>query len=188
MPKVYLFRHGQTTYNQEGKFTGFIDAPLSKRGRDDAKIIAMRLKDKKFGIAIHTHLSRSKDTLKEILRTHKECQLILEDDRMIERNYGKFNGKKHLTIIKEEGTHAYDLWHRHYTSRPPGGESFADVEKRVKSFIKDLRKIAKTNNTNIVISAHGNSIRVFRKIMEGLTHKQAEKLDISFDNYYTYTL
>ena len=188
MPTIYLFRHGQTTYNRDGKFTGYIDAPLSSKGKEDAKIIAERLRDKKFGIAIHTRLSRSKDTLKEVLKKHNECQLVMEDDRMIERNYGKFNGKKHLTIIKEKGINAYDHWHRSYTARPPGGESFADVEKRVSAFIKDLKKIAKENNTNIAISAHGNSIRVFRKIMEHLTRAQAEKLEISFDNYYSYKL
>src|SRR3989338_5278565 len=93
--EVYLFRHGETTYNSKGQFTGFQDPPLTKKGKDDAYILSERLKDKKFNIAIQTPLKRSKDTLKAVLKNHPECKHVLTDARMKERNYGRLNGKTH---------------------------------------------------------------------------------------------
>jgi 2,3-bisphosphoglycerate-dependent phosphoglycerate mutase len=186
--KIFLFRHGQTEYNRDSKFTGFSDSKLTKTGTDDAKIVAERLKKEKFHMAFQTSLSRSKDTLKEVLRFHPECKEILEDDRMKERNYGDLNGQTHLQVVQKFGVHKYDLWHRSWDIRPPKGESFKDVEKRVKVFIVDLKKLMKETNYSVAISAHGNSIRLFRKIMENLSTKQACEIYIPYDKVYEYEI
>lgn len=186
--KIYLFRHGQTTFNQQGMFTGWTDAKLTAAGKRDSQIVAERLKDKKFEVAYHTRLSRSKDTLNSVLKYHPECKKLICDDRMIERNYGKFNRFFHLTIVKKFSPKKYDEWHRGYEVRPPKGESFADVEKRVRSFIKDLRKFMIKNQCNAAISAHGNSIRMFRKVMEKASRKEAIEWFIPYDNYYEYDI
>ncbi|MFA4960311.1 MAG: phosphoglycerate mutase family protein [Candidatus Pacearchaeota archaeon] len=185
--KIYLFRHGQTFFNRDSKFTGWLDSGLSKTGKEDARIIALRLKDKKFGIAVHTSLSRSKDTLKEVLKFHKNVKLI-QDDRMIERNYGSLNGQTHLNVVKKYGFEKYDGWHRGFSERPPKGESFKDVEKRVRSFLIDLKKLVNKEKTNVAISAHGNSIRLFRKIMEGATKKEACSWFIPYDTVFEYEI
>jgi 2,3-bisphosphoglycerate-dependent phosphoglycerate mutase len=186
--KIFLFRHGQTEFNRDSKFTGFSDSKLTKTGIEDAKIVAERLKKEKFQIAFHTSLSRSKDTLKEVLKSHPECIEILEDDRMKERNYGDINGKTHLQVVQKFGVEKYDLWHRSWDIRPPKGESFKDVEKRVKSFIVGLKKLAKETKANIAISAHGNSIRLFRKIMENLSLKETCEIYIPYDKVYEYEI
>lgn len=185
---IYIFRHGQTTYNRDGIFTGHVDAKLTKKGQEDAKILAERLKHKKIHVAFCTSLSRSRDTLKEILKYHPECKLILTDDRMIERDYGKLATQTHWEVVKHYGTEHYDSWHRDFKKRPPKGESFADVEKRVQHFLKDLKKLAIKEELNIAISAHGNSIRLFRKIMEKLNVHQTTQLEIPYDNFYEYQL
>ncbi len=185
---IYLFRHGQTTFNQKGMFTGWTNARLTNTGKRDAHINSIRLKNKKFKVAFHTRLSRSKNTLKEVLKNHPECKKLIEDDRMIERNYGKLNGFLHMTIVKKFSPKKYDEWHRGWDTRPPKGESFADVEKRVRSFIKYLKKFIKENKCNVAISAHGNSIRLFRKIMEGASRKEAVEWSIPYDNYYEYKI
>lgn len=187
MLHIYLFRHGQTFYNRNSKFTGWFDSGLSKTGKEDAEIVALRLKNKKIGIAFHTSLIRSKETLKEVLKYHKNVRLI-EDDRMIERNYGKLNGETHLQVVKNFGYKKYDLWHRGFNHRPPKGESFEDVKKRVKPFIEDLKEIIKKEKTNIAISAHGNSIRLFRHIMENLSVKETCELYVPYDKVYEYTI
>jgi len=159
--KIYLFRHGKTTFNRDGRFTGQMEARLTDEGRRHAKKIARELKDKTFEVAFHTHLSRSKDTLKPVLKFHPECKIILEDDRMIERSYGDLEGTTHKQFIDRIGEQGYDLRvhgdaienlepklrdkveeflgeeeykaiHRGYKVAAPGGESFRDVEKRVK--------------------------------------------------------
>lgn len=186
--KIYIFRHGETFFNRDRKFTGWVDSRLTKSGIDDAKIIAIRLKKKKFQVAFQTSLSRARDTLKQVLKFHPECKRIITDDRIIERNYGKLNGHTHLEIVEKYGSKQYDLWHRGFYNRPPGGESFADIEKRVSSFLKDLIKFMKKEKINVAISAHGNSIRLFRKIMEKAPVNEVVEWFIPYDIYYEYSI
>jgi 2,3-bisphosphoglycerate-dependent phosphoglycerate mutase len=186
--EIYLFRHGQTDFNRDSKFTGFVDAKLTKTGKEDAQIVAIRLKKKKFGTAFHTSLSRSKDTLKEVIKFHPECKKLICDNRMIERSYGEIAGKTHLQVVKKYSPEKYDLWHRSWDISPPKGESFSDVERRVSEFILDLKKYIKENKTNVVISAHGNSIRLFRKIMEKLSIKETCEIYIPYDKVFVYKI
>jgi len=214
---IYLFRHGKTTYNEKGIFTGWKDAKLTPRGIKDAKTVAQKLKDKKFQVAFHTRLSRSKDTLKEVLKFHPECRWLIEDDRMIERSYGIFEGTKHSTFIERIGKQEvnlkiegdalenlsqkdrkkleqflgqveYDVIHRGWNNPLPEGESFKMVEKRVKKFIKYLKKFMKKHQCNVAISAHGNSIRLFRKIWEKASIPETVSWFIPYDKVYHYEL
>lgn len=184
--KIYIFRHGQTDFNRDNKFTGFIDAKLTKSGVNDSKIIALRLKAKRIDVAFSSTLKRARDTLDEVLKYHPECKKIIYDNRMIERGYGKLQGKTHFDVVKKFGFEKYDLWHRGFDKRPPAGESFADVEKRVRDFIKDLLIFMAKEKVNVAISAHGNSIRLFKKIMDKSSKNEAVGWFIPYDNYYEY--
>ena len=186
--KIYLFRHGQTYFNEEKRFTGWKDSKLDKDGIKSSKIIAKKLKNKKINAAFQSRLSRSKNTLKEVLKYHPECKKIIIDDRIIERSYGKLQGKYHKTIIKKCGRKQFDIWHRSYNISPPGGESIKMVEKRVLSFIRDLIKYMKKNKVNVAISAHGNSMRPFRRYFEKWSIKHMMKLENPYDNYFEYTI
>jgi 2,3-bisphosphoglycerate-dependent phosphoglycerate mutase len=215
--KIYLFRHGQTSFNKNKIFTGWKNPKLTPLGKKQAKIISNKLKNKKIDIAFQTKLSRSKDTLKIVLQAHPECKKIITDNRMIERSYGDLEGTKHEAFIEKMGKRSYDLIshgdsigdlekkeikeierllgeneyriiHRGYNIAPPNGESFADVEKRVKEFIKYLKKFMKKEKVNVCISAHGNSIRLFRKIMENASKEQAIKWIIPYDKYFEYNV
>jgi 2,3-bisphosphoglycerate-dependent phosphoglycerate mutase len=185
---IYIFRHGQTYYNRDKIFTGWKDSKLTPLGRQQAKKIAGKLKNKRIDIAYQTHLSRSKDTLKPVLKYHPECRKIITDDRMLERCYGDFEGLHHSTIIKKYGKEMFDKWHRAYDFPPPKGESIKDVEKRVKSFIRDLLAKIKKEKANAAISAHGNSMRPFRRYFEHLSIKQMMKLENPWDDYFEYTV
>ncbi|MBW3022855.1 histidine phosphatase family protein [Candidatus Woesearchaeota archaeon] len=214
---IYLFRHGQTYFNRDHRFTGCKDSKLTPKGVKDAKTVAQKLKNKKFQVAYQTHLSRSKDTLKYVLKYHPECKEIITDDRMLERCYGKLEGQTHDGFIERVGEKAYDalvegdviddfstekreivekligktefdIIHRSYDVPPPEGESIKMVEKRVNSFIKDLLKKIKKDKVNVAISAHGNSMRPFRKYFEKLTRKQMMKLENPWDDYFHYVV
>lgn len=184
--RIYLFRHGQTYFNKNHMFTGFKDSKLTPLGVRQAKVLAKKLRNKRFEVAFQTRLSRSKDTLKEVLAYHPECEVILTDDRIIERSYGRLAGMHHSSIIKKFGEEKFNVWHRSFGVRPPGGESFADVKKRVQSFIKYLVEFMKKNNVNVAISAHGNSIRLFRHIMEKTSEKDTCKWFIPYDKVFVY--
>ncbi|MFA5173990.1 MAG: histidine phosphatase family protein [Candidatus Pacearchaeota archaeon] len=185
---IYLFRHGVTIDNADGIFSGWRNVKLNKKGKRDAQIVALRLKDKKIDIAFESSLARSKETLKEVLKFHPECKKVIEDNRIIERKYGKLQGKTHLSVVQKFGPEKYDEWHRSYTIRPPQGESFKDVEKRVDSFIKDLIKLIKKEKINVAISAHNNSMRPFRKYFEKMSIKQMCSLYNDYETVYHYTI
>ncbi len=215
--KIYLFRHAQTYYNRAHRFTGWKDSQLTPLGIQQAKKVALKLRGKKIDVAYSSHLSRSKDTLKAVLKYHPECQKVIVDDRIIERSYGKLQGKSHEQFVKQMGIKDYQTllhWHkvdflhgkarkdfiekhgeadlqivrRSYNIPPPGGESVKMVEKRVKSFIHDLLKKIKQEKINIAISAHGNSMRPFRKYFEHLSIKQMMQLENPWDDYFEYTV
>ena len=107
---------------------------------------------------------------------------------MIERSYGELERKYHKTITQKFGKKQFDLWHRSYDIPPPAGESIKMVEERVLSFIKDLKILMKTEKTNVAISAHGNSMRPFRRYFENLTINQMMKLENPYDKYFEYTI
>ena len=186
--KIYLFRHGQSRHNRDAIFSGWLETPLTKTGIEHAKIVALGLKNKKIGAAFHSHLSRSKDTLKEVLKFHPECKKIMEDDRLIERSYGKFQGMKHYDFVKKYGFKKYAFIHRDYSSRSPNGESVKDVEKRVLSFMKDLFAFIKKNQVNVAISASGNSMRPFRRYFEKASIREMMSWEMPYDNYFEYSV
>ena len=183
-----MFRHGQSYFNQSKRFTGWTDSKLTKKGIGSAKIVAKKLKNKRIDVAYYTRLNRSKDTLREVLKYHPECLKLIKDDRIIERNYGKLQRKFHKTIIEKYGKKQFDIWHRSYDVPPPGGESIKMVEKRVKRFIKDLLKFIKKHKVNVAISAHGNSMRPFRRYFEKFSVEKMMKIENPYDKYFCYKM
>jgi len=185
---IYLFRHGETDFNRSKRFTGTVNSRLTSKGIEQANLIAEKLKEKTFQIAFKTSLSRSSNSLKIVLKYHPECKKVIIDDRMIERSYGDLERKYHKTIIKKYGEKEFDLWHRSYDVPPPGGESIKMVEKRVLSFVKDLLTLMKREKVNVVISAHNNSMRPFRRYFENLTINEMMALENPYDKYFDYTI
>jgi 2,3-bisphosphoglycerate-dependent phosphoglycerate mutase len=183
---IYIFRHGETYYNRSKRFTGWVNSRLTSKGIKQSNMMAEKLRKKTFQIAFKTSLSRSSDTLKTVLKYHHECKKVIVDDRMIERSYGDLQRKFHKTVIQKYGKRQFDIWHRSYDVPPLGGESIKMVEKRVLSFINDLIVLIKKERVNVVISAHGNSMRPFRRYFENLTIKQMMKLENPYDKYFDY--
>jgi 2,3-bisphosphoglycerate-dependent phosphoglycerate mutase len=185
--KIYLFRHGTTSDNAQGIFSGWRNVSLTGKGIKDAKIVALRLKDKKFSIAFQSDLIRSKQTLREVLKFHKGVRVVT-DPRIKERSYGNLQGKTHLEIVKKQGYKKYDSWHRGYDNKPPQGESLKDVEARVLEFIKDMLAMMKKEQTSVAVSAHGNSMRAFRRYFENLSIKQMCTLYNDYESVHEYEI
>jgi 2,3-bisphosphoglycerate-dependent phosphoglycerate mutase len=188
MAKIYLFRHGQSEFNLKKIFTGWKNAKLTELGIEQAKELGKMLKDKKIEMAYVSRLSRAIDTLTEVLKFHPECKEIITDDRMIERSYGDLAGRSHQEVLDKNGQEQFEKWHRGWNDRPPEGESFADVEIRVQDFIDDLREKYQGKDIGIAISSHGNSMRLFRKIMEKATIEETCSWTIPYDKYFEYEI
>lgn len=188
MPTLYVFRHGQTDFNRDKIHCGHLNGKLTKEGIEQAKQIGQLLTKVKFELAFQSRLSRSKDTLKYVLQGHQEKIKIITDDRIIERNYGFLSGQKHQDVIDKYGQEQWLKWRRGFFDRIPQGESFVDVKIRVSDFIKDLIIKYGDQDINIAISAHGNSIRLIRHILENTTTDEAETWSIPYDKFFKYQL
>lgn len=186
--KIYLFRHGQTHFNRRRMFTGWKDVDWTKKGAMNALKTAKKLKNKRIDVVFHTRLKRSLHTLNTVLKYHPECFLGLIDDRMIERCYGELQGRSHEKFIREHGQELFDKYHRAYDFPPPKGESLRMIEKRVLSFIRDLLAFMRKFRVNVAISAHGNSMRPFRRYFEKASIAEMLKWEIPYDDYFGYSV
>ena len=186
--KIYLFRHGQTHFNYRKRFTGWLDSDWTTTGHRNASKTAQLLKRKHIDVAFSSHLKRSKHTLARVLKHHPECRLHFVDDRMIERCYGAMQGHSHDAFIQQHGQELFDRYHRSYTVQPPEGESLNMVEERVRSFATDLVAFIREYNVNVAVSAHGNSIRMFRMIFEHSSVKEMLSWNIPYDRYFEYDI
>jgi 2,3-bisphosphoglycerate-dependent phosphoglycerate mutase len=183
---LYIVRHGQTAFNASGTktFTGWIDVDISEVGVKQATDISERLKDVHFDIAYTSRLLRARNTLEILLKPHTYGVPVVVDDRIIERSYGDLSGKLH-SDVKEQHPEMYKVWHRSYDVPPPNGESVKMVEMRVYPFIHEVLRNS-GDDKNILMSAHGNSIRCMRAYLERLTVEQEMSLEVPQDDYLVY--
>ena len=181
---VYIFRHAESRDNKKKIFSGWRHSPLTNKGKQQAGVVAKKLRKKRFSICFSSDQDRAIQTARIVLKYHKGVPVIV-DARLRERNYGKLTGTSKVALQKKY-PRKYQIWHRSYNIAPPGGESFKMVNARVRPFIKDLINIMKHFKVNVAISAHGNSIRPLRKHFEKLTISQMRKIENPHDRYWSY--
>ena len=158
--RLLLVRHGETEENKAGIIQGWLPGKLTSLGIKQAQQLAKRLKWLKIDYAVSSDLTRCVDTAKEILKYHPQTKLTL-DSRIRERNLGVFQGKKRnksdWEALPDDGNK--------YFRTPEGGESFAEVQKRVNKFLKEL--IKKHSQDTVLIVTHGGTLIVFQSLLEG---------------------
>jgi len=189
MGKLVLVRHGKTQYNQEGRFTGVVDISISKEGEKNAQTIANKLKNLNlvFDIAFTSHLKRAWETLDIILQELNQNNLeTIKHPFLNERHYGNLQGRLHKDVALEVGEAQVHLWRRGYTNRPPNGESLQDIVHKVKYFLENIIKPHLASGKNVLICAHGNSIRAMVKLLEDIPDNDIIKKEIVFDKPLIY--
>lgn len=143
--ELYLIRHGETIWNQEGKYYGYSDVALAPTGLMQAQNLGSYFKNIEFDKVISSPLIRAVGTAREL--TNQE---ILTDSRLMEQNFGLFEGKTYKELQKEY-PEELDLWNQDWQGYCiPQGESFAMVRERVEDFAKDLWK----EQGKILLTAH----------------------------------
>ncbi len=162
---LVLLRHGQSQWNLENRFTGFKDVDLSDLGREEAKGAGERLKNAsiQFNQAFTSTLKRAMHTAEIALTEAGQSHLIhtmVRHDDLRERDYGDLTGLDKDETRAKYGDEQVHIWRRSYDVAPPGGECLQDVvEKRVRPYYEANIKPLLDEGKNILVAAHGNSLR-----------------------------
>jgi 2,3-bisphosphoglycerate-dependent phosphoglycerate mutase len=189
MPVLVLVRHGQSTWNLENRFTGETDVPLTAQGRAEARAAGAKLTTTPFSHAFTSVLHRAVDTLSLILETAHQQQVPVTRNRALnERNYGQLQGLNKAEVAARYGDDQVSLWRRSYRTRPPGGESLADTAARVIPYYQTAIAPLLTAQHNILVVAHGNSLRSLVMYLEGISEHDIADFDLPTGVPRRYTL
>jgi 2,3-bisphosphoglycerate-dependent phosphoglycerate mutase len=178
MATLVLIRHGQSLWNLENRFTGWVDVPLTDQGRAEARRAGELIKDIKFTVAYTSALSRAQETLDIVLGVIGQRPPVIRDQALNERHYGDLQGLNKADTAKRYGDEQVKIWRRSYDVPPPNGESLELTAKRTLPFYDraiggDLRQ-----GKNVLVVAHGNSNRSIVMQLDGLTREQVLELNL----------
>ena len=157
--KLYLIRHGQSTYNLENRFTGWKDVDLTALGISQAKEASKLLAGHNFDLAFTSNLIRAQKTLDIILNELGINLDIVRNEALNERDYGDLVGQNKDEAAKKFGKDQVQIWRRSFSTPPPSGESLEMTRDRTVPYFNSVIKPYLSNGKNIILSAHGNSIR-----------------------------
>lgn len=189
MAVLVIVRHGQSTWNLENRFTGEVDVPLTPQGREEARLAGTKLKDILFVRAFTSVLQRAIETLAIILETSGHPGLpVTRDAALDERNYGKLQGLNKAEVAKQYGADQVALWRRSFSIRPPGGESLADTAARVIPYYRREIEPLLQKGENILIVAHGNSLRSLMMYLEKISEDLIAHVDLPTGMPRQYTM
>lgn len=206
MAKLVLLRHGQSVWNQQNIFTGWVDIPLSQKGVDEALTAGKKIDHIPFDTIYTSTLVRAQMTLflamtqsklekvpclihdkdpkhLEMARVHdpkveKTLIPVYARSELNERMYGELQGLHKHETLKKFGEEQYLLWRRSYHINPPKGESLEMTAKRALPFFQNVIMNDLKNKKNILISAHGNSLRAIVMFLDRLSEQEVIKLEI----------
>ncbi|BAC89537.1 2,3-bisphosphoglycerate-dependent phosphoglycerate mutase [Gloeobacter violaceus] len=209
MAHLILIRHGQSLWNAANKFTGWVDVPLSERGRAEATIASCKLRDYRVNVCFTSMLMRAIETA---VITLTECDDICggkipiikheADDEnwhgwdnydgdpaaelpiyptatLDERYYGDLQGLDKAETTAKYGKEQVQIWRRSYSVRPPGGESLEDTRKRVYPYFTNRILGHIKQGDNVLVAAHGNSLRSIIMILETLSEEEVPKVELA---------
>ncbi len=175
MKNILLIRHGQSEWNKLNLFTGFKNIELSEQGIEEANKAGQNFKnlDIKFNIVFTSELKRAQETAKIILQNLNQWNFLNNEGKIIsninlnERDYGDLTGLNKKETAEKFGEEQVHKWRRGYSDQPPNGESLEDVVRRVTKYFEEVIKpaIQSDENDNILIAAHGNSLRALLIVM-----------------------
>ncbi len=203
MSQLVLIRHGQSQWNLENRFTGWVDVPLSKKGIDEAIAAGKKLKGMRFDAGYVSHMLRAVQTLHYVLlelhdpRTpiiyHEEPRIhnwehhsgslatelpIYQSVELAERYYGDLQGLNKDETRKKYGEEQVHIWRRSYDVRPPGGESLKDTCERTIPYYQAYIEPEIRKGKTLLIVAHGNSLRSIMKYLEQIPDETIPSVEI----------
>ena len=199
MGKLVLVRHGQSQWNLENRFTGWVDVPLSEKGIQEAHQAGLSLKGLKFDYAFTSLLKRAQNTLKIILEEIGQTSLSIEKNQALnERHYGALQGLNKQETAAKYGDQQVHIWRRSYDVPPPVtktdlnpegiSESLKDTAARTLPYFNSKILSLVKSGKNVLVAAHGNSLRSIVMELEHMTQEQVLELNIPTGVPITYEI
>jgi 2,3-bisphosphoglycerate-dependent phosphoglycerate mutase len=179
MARLVLLRHGESQWNLENRFTGWVDVPLSPKGIEEAKQAGEKLRGFTFDRAFTSVLTRANETLRLVLEAIGQTTIPIEKDKALnERMYGDLQGLNKAETAKKYGDAQVKIWRRSYDVKPPGGESLKDTAERALPYYEKMVKPYLLKGETIIIAAHGNSLRALVMELDQLSKEEVLELNI----------
>ena len=180
MTILVLIRHGQSVWNATNRFTGWTDVELSEKGEDEAATAGEQLAEVSFDVVHTSALIRAQKTAEIVMSKNRVSGEIptKQDERLNERNYGDLQGLNKAETAEIHGAEQVHIWRRSFDVPPPGGESLEMTAERtipyfVEEIIPDL-----DSGMNVLVAAHGNSLRSIVMHIEEISPEEITKLEI----------
>ena len=185
--KLYLIRHGQSIYNLENRFPGWKDVDLTDLGTSQAKEAAKLLQDESFDLAFTSNLYRAQKTLDIILGELNMSLDVIKNEALNERDYGDLVSQNKSEAAEKFGEKQVQIWRRSFDTPPPGGESLKMTLERTLPYFNSDIKPHLSDGKNIILSAHGNSIRSIVMDLFNYSSDQILKTEVGWCEPLVYT-
>ena len=187
--KLVLVRHGQSEWNAKNLFTGWKDPKLTDLGIQEAIRAGELLETRNlnFDLMFTSDLFRAQETGRLILEQINQKDIeIIQDQSLNERNYGDLAGLNKDEAREKWGEEQVHIWRRSFDVPPPGGESLKNTAERVLPYFEReiMPKVKK--GLNIIVAAHGNSLRALVMHLENISSEEIVKLEIATGDPLTY--
>jgi 2,3-bisphosphoglycerate-dependent phosphoglycerate mutase len=176
---LVMVRHGQSQWNLENRFTGWVDIPLTAEGEAEAHHAGELLKGYHFDHGFTSALKRAQETLRIILETTGQTDLQIDRDQALnERHYGDLQGLNKDETAAKFGKEQVHIWRRSYDVPPPNGESLKDTRARALPYFEAHIKPLVLAGKSILVVAHGNSLRSLVMVLDDISEKDIPELNI----------
>ncbi len=176
---LILVRHGQSQWNLENRFTGWVDVPLSPVGEQEARRAGELLRGYRFDHAFTSALKRAQETLRVILETIGQTNVPVDRDQALnERMYGDLQGLNKDETAQKFGAEQVHIWRRSYDVPPPGGESLKMTGERVLPYYHQHIEPLVLAGKTVLVAAHGNSLRSLVMYLENISEAEIPNLNI----------
>jgi len=187
MVKLFLVRHGQSQWNLENCFTGWQNIDITALGQQEARQAGKALTNESIDIAFTSTLIRAQHTLQIILDEIGKPNIpIVVDAALNERSYGNLEGLNKDETAEKYGAEQVHIWRRSFDVAPPGGESLKDTYDRVIPYFENFIQPELDAGKNVLMVAHGNSLRALIMYLEHLNPVQILEREIATGDPITY--
>ena len=187
--KLVLVRHGQSEWNAKNLFTGWKDPKLTDLGIQEAIKAGdlLETRNLKFDLMFTSDLFRAQETGRLILEQMNQTDIqVIEDQSLNERNYGDLAGLNKDEAREKWGEEQVHIWRRSFDVPPPGGESLKNTAERVLPYFEHEIMPKVKEGLNILVAAHGNSLRALVMELEKMSSEEIVKLEIATGDPLTY--